>query len=114
MALVFAGRVEDVPPGRTLFVRLGGKVVILVHWAGCIYALEGICPHRNRPLEGASVWEYLLDCPWHHFQFDVRTGENVYPRNVYPRDMPELEEQIRALRTYPVVLRSGEIWVDPD
>ncbi len=114
MALLRAGRVEEVPPGRTLFVQLGEKALILGNWEGRIYALDGICPHRNRPLEGASLWEHLLDCPWHHFQFDVRTGENYYPRNVYPRDVEELERQVRPLRTYPVVLREGEIWVDLD
>jgi 4a-hydroxytetrahydrobiopterin dehydratase len=23
------------------------------------------------------LWDHLLDCPWHDFQYDIRTGENL-------------------------------------
>lgn len=112
MAFVKAGRAEEVPPGRTKLVRLGSRPVLLANWGGRVFALDGLCPHQGKLLDGAAVWDHVLDCPWHHFQFDVRTGENLYPRNVYPRDMPELEAQVRPLRTYPVHVQEGEIWVD--
>lgn len=112
MALQKLARVEEIPPGRTKFFRLGSKTVILANWAGQIYALHGICPHRNNPLEGAILWDHLLDCPWHHFQYDVRNGENHFPRNVYPADLPRLQEQVRPLKTYPVEVKEGEVWVD--
>ncbi len=112
MALVHAGRVEDLPPGRTKLVYLEAKPVLLVNWQGTVYALSGVCPHQGKLLEGATVWDHVVDCPWHHFQFDVRTGENFYPRNVYPRDLPHLERQVRPLSTYPVRIQEGEIWVD--
>ncbi len=105
-------RAEDIPPGRTQFVCVGEAPVVLANWAGRIYALHGVCPHRNNPLEGARVWNFLLDCPWHHFQYDVRSGENHYPRNVYPADMPHLQAQLHPLRTFPVQIRDGEVWVD--
>lgn len=74
--------------------------------------LDGICPHRQNPLEGATLLGYLLDCPWHHFQYDVRTGGNHFPRNVYPPDMPGLEAQLRPLRTYSVNVAGGDLLVD--
>ena len=74
--------VDQVPPGRTKFLCVGLTPVILANWAGRIYALEGICPHQKNPLEGATMWNHLLDCPFHHFQYDVRTGENYFPSNV--------------------------------
>ena len=85
---------------------------MLAHWSGGFYALDGLCPHRLNPLEGAQLWDHLLDCPWHHFQYDIRTGENYFPRNVYPRDYPALQEQLKPLRTYAVEIRGDEIWVD--
>lgn len=105
-------RVEDVPPGQTRFLRIGGRPLLLVNSAGLIHAFTGICPHRQFPLEGATLSGHLLDCPWHHFQYDVRTGENHYPRNVYPSDLPYLQAQLQPLRRYPVQLRDDEIWVD--
>jgi 3-phenylpropionate/trans-cinnamate dioxygenase ferredoxin subunit len=105
-------RVEEVPPGRTKFVCAGERPVIVSNYGGRIYALYGLCPHRNNPLEGAAMWDHLIDCPWHHFQYDVRTGENHFPKNVYPKDYPRLEEQLRPLKTYPVRVEDGEIWVE--
>ncbi len=86
--------------------------MILANYQGEIHAFHGLCPHRHNPLEGAVLWDYLLDCPFHHFQFDVRSGDNYFPKNVYPEDMPRLQSQVRPLRRYPVELREGEVWVD--
>jgi 3-phenylpropionate/trans-cinnamate dioxygenase ferredoxin subunit len=104
-------RAEDVPPGGTKFVCIDGKPVILANFDGSIHALRGICNHQHKPLEGARLWGNLLDCPWHHFQYDVRTGENHFPKNVYPKDIPRLQEQLKPLRRYAVEVRGGEIWV---
>jgi 3-phenylpropionate/trans-cinnamate dioxygenase ferredoxin component len=58
------------------------------------------------------MWDHLIDCPFHHFQYDVRTGENYFLRNVYPKDYPRLEEQLHPLETYRVDVREGDVWVD--
>ncbi len=82
---------------------------MLVHWEGRIHALSGLCPHQWKPLSGARVWGGLLTCPWHNYQYDIRTGENHYPRNVFP---PHLRDAVAPLETYPVEVRGAEIWVD--
>lgn len=91
---------------------MGEIPVVLANWNGRIFALHGRCAHQHLPLEGASMWEERLECPWHHFLYDVRTGENIYPSNVYPSDVPDLQEQLRPLGTYEVDLKGGEIWVN--
>ena len=64
--------------GWTRFNRPHGRqVLVLAHWAGWLFALEGFCPHRENPLEGAVLWDHLLDCPWHHFHYDIRTGRTI-------------------------------------
>jgi len=40
---------------------------------------DRICPYRFNPLEGAVLWGPLIDCSWHHFQFDRRTGVITFP-----------------------------------
>lgn len=107
-------RAEEVPPGRTKFACIDGRPVILANYAGSVYALNGICNHQYKSLEGAHLWDHLLDCPWHHFQYDVRTGENHFPKNVYPKDVPRLQEQVKPLDTYPVEIREGEVWANLD
>lgn len=105
------GRVEEIPPGETKYVCLDQVPVIVANWKGQFFALSGTCPHKHYPLEGARLWDQLLDCPWHHFQYDVRTGENYFPKNVYPEDYPRLRSQLQPLKTYPVEIKEGEIWV---
>jgi nitrite reductase/ring-hydroxylating ferredoxin subunit len=112
VAFVRLAAAEQIPPGQTRFVQAGGTPVILANYRGRIHALYGICPHQGNPLEGAALWDRYIDCPFHHFQFDVATGENRFPKNVYPSDMTHLAPQTRPLETYAVEVRDGEIWVD--
>lgn len=112
MAYVKLAPAESVPPGSTRFVCSAETPVILANYQGTIHAFHGLCPHQNNPLEGAVLWGNLLDCPFHHFQYDVRTGENHFPRNVYPNDLPHLQEQVRPLRIYPVEVKDGDVWVN--
>ena len=112
MAFQKLALVNEVPAGGTKYVCVRNTPVVLANWEGRIYALYGLCPHQNNPLEGAILWDNLIDCPFHHFQYDVKTGENYFPQNVYPQDYPELQEQLRPLKTYPVEVRDREVWVD--
>ena len=112
MAFVRLARAEDIPPGQTRFYRLDAGPVLLANYEETIYAVSGICPHQMNPLEGATMWGPLVDCPWHHFQFDCRTGANHFPANVYPKDLQHLRKQVAPLKRYAVEIRDGEVWVN--
>jgi 3-phenylpropionate/trans-cinnamate dioxygenase ferredoxin component len=112
VAWVRVARAEEIPPGRTLFVCVEGRPLLIARVGDEVFALDGLCPHRENPLDGATLLGYLLDCPWHHFQYDVRSGENRFPRNVYPADMPHLENQLKPIRKYAVKIEDGEIRVN--
>jgi len=63
--------------------------------------LQGLCGHQNLPLAGVRFGKEA-GLPW-HFQYDIRTGENLYPRRVYPLNaLPHLRQQICSCCTYPV------------
>jgi len=93
-------------------VRVEDRLVLLAHWQGRFYAFASHCPHQGQPLESAQLWEGMLECPWHHFRYDLATGVNRYPANVYPEDVPQLAEQLHPLPVYPVEVRDGEVLVD--
>jgi nitrite reductase/ring-hydroxylating ferredoxin subunit len=112
VALVKLARVEEIPPGQTKFFPLPTGPVVLANYDGSVYALSGICSHQLKPLDGAVLWGPLIDCPWHHFQFDCRTGENHFPANVYPKDLEHLRKQLMPLQRYAVEIRDGEVWVN--
>ena len=58
------------------------------------------------------MWDNLIDCPFHHFQYDVKAGRNYFPQNAYPKDYPKLQEQLKPLKAYPVEVPNIEVWVD--
>ncbi|MGH9627386.1 MAG: Rieske (2Fe-2S) protein, partial [Bryobacteraceae bacterium] len=64
------------PPGHTAFFRVRSTVVNV---EGEVFAMQWLCPHRGYPLKGACIFGDLPDCSWHHFKYDVRTGENQLP-----------------------------------
>jgi 3-phenylpropionate/trans-cinnamate dioxygenase ferredoxin subunit len=102
-------RVDEIPAGQTRFFCIDGRSVVIAHYEDRFYAVDGVCPHKGFEMEGAHLWGHLIDCPWHHYQYDIRTGENYFPKNVYPRDMAE---RVQPLASYRLELRGSEIWVE--
>jgi 3-phenylpropionate/trans-cinnamate dioxygenase ferredoxin subunit len=99
------------PPGQVRRVEVEGRVLALVNRDGQFYALDAVCPHQGGPLDQGELWRGALECPWHHFCYDPATGANLYPGNVYPSDLPQLQSQLRPANVYTVRVRGDEILV---
>jgi nitrite reductase (NADH) small subunit len=39
-------------------------------------AINNLCPHRGGPLAEGDLKGTLVTCPWHNWEFDVKTGAN--------------------------------------
>lgn len=109
---VEVARVEDVPEGAVRGARANGRMLALMNVQGKIYAVDGVCPHMKGPLWQGDIWQGQLECPWHHYRYDPLTGKNTYPANVYPEDVPELQEDIRPVKVYEVRVEGGRIFVN--
>lgn len=66
--------VADVEPGKVKPVKINGKTIALCNVQGTFYALDDVCIHRGGPLSEGYVEGHKLECPWHGWQFDVKTG----------------------------------------
>lgn len=104
-------RAGDLPPGQVRRVEVEGRVLALVNREGQFYALDAVCPHQGGPLDQGELWRGALECPWHHFRYDPATGANLYPGNVYPDDVPQLQGQLRPAKVYPVQVRGEHVLV---
>lgn len=81
-----AARTEECPPGAAIERVAGDRVVALFNVEGTLYALDGICPHQGGPLGEGELTGTIVTCPWHGWQFDVRTGQHCTgSRVVQPR-----------------------------
>ena|SRR5687767_9201266 len=73
---VDAGRVEDLPNGSSKTIELpDGRELALYNVNGEFFATENFCPHKGAPLADGILCEHVIECDWHGWQFDVRTGE---------------------------------------
>jgi nitrite reductase (NADH) small subunit len=109
------GPVDEFPPGSRRIVKLGSVTVGVFNVQGVFYAIRNFCPH-----EGASLClgrltgtnestdqcgEYnwgregmILRCPWHAWEFDLRTGESLFNAKL-------------RVKTYAASIRDGQVWL---
>jgi nitrite reductase/ring-hydroxylating ferredoxin subunit len=101
----------DLRPGSLAKVVVAGKAVLLARLEdGTVAAAAAVCPHRGEDLSGGTVYMGAVDCPLHHYLYDLRSGANRYPRNVFPAD---LAARLAPLPLYRVKEEEGWIWVGP-
>lgn len=69
-------------------VKVAGDALLAARLEdGTVAACSTVCPHEAADLAGGTIYMDAVDCPRHHYLYDLRTGENRYPRNVFPVDL---------------------------
>jgi nitrite reductase/ring-hydroxylating ferredoxin subunit len=86
--------------GRQLLV---GRMI-----GGGIVAVSPACPHRQLPMDGGLVLSGEIACPRHQYTYDARTGENLYPKKVFPAGRAR---DIEGVRTWVAREQEGWVWV---
>jgi nitrite reductase/ring-hydroxylating ferredoxin subunit len=71
-------KLSELPPGATKEVEHDGRIYALFNVDGEISAIDGICPHQGGPLAEGDLDGTIVTCPWHGWQFDVRTGQSTF------------------------------------
>jgi nitrite reductase (NADH) small subunit len=88
----------DVPPGCARIVQAGDRELALFNVDGTFHATQSECLHLKGPLGHGELSGCVITCPWHGWQYDVRTGENEFDRSL-------------VLETFEVVVEDGEVKV---
>jgi nitrite reductase/ring-hydroxylating ferredoxin subunit len=117
----------DIAIGGLKAVEIDGCEILLGNYDGTIYAVERRCGHMNAPCEMGSLRGYILTCPLHYAQFDIRTGQMLKKPFIKsdPEGLPEKfrnffahKEEMAAkintynLKTFTVIIEGEEILVD--
>jgi 3-phenylpropionate/trans-cinnamate dioxygenase ferredoxin component len=83
--------------------------------AGRPFAVSNRCRHLFAPLgKGHVTDEGCLQCPWHAALYDVGTGKMVRgPQGAFKplAGAVKATAGARALKTFPVEVRDGAIWL---
>lgn len=66
---------SEIPAGGAKIVTVGDRrVAIFKVKEGELYAVDNTCPHQGAPLGEGYLDGCVVTCPWHAWEFDVRTG----------------------------------------
>jgi nitrite reductase/ring-hydroxylating ferredoxin subunit len=68
----------DVLAGDRAVVDGDGRRILLLRVAGEIHAFDNACPHEGNPLVDGDVLGDQLECAYHGWRFDLRTGACLY------------------------------------
>jgi nitrite reductase (NADH) small subunit len=109
------GAATEFADGKIRIVGVNGREIGIVRWNGAMYAVNNLCTHQSGPvcsgvlsgrLTASSPGGMDLDsttpilaCPWHGWEFDLRTGRALH------------DDQHR-LRLFPVRVANGRVLVD--
>jgi nitrite reductase/ring-hydroxylating ferredoxin subunit len=107
---------DELVEAKPKIVTVAGREIGIVRWRDEVFALRNICPHQFGPVCGGYAMPMLTSdmagtidvdedrlvvvCPWHNWEFDARTGHAAWADAPY------------KLKTYPVKLESGRVYVD--
>jgi nitrite reductase (NADH) small subunit len=93
---VTVARADELTPGEVRRVQAGEDEIALARIGDDFYAVQGACLHLEGPLGDGRLEDHVLTCPWHGWQYDVRTGKNEFDLAI-------------QLRTYDVRVEDGEV-----
>lgn len=89
---------SDLPVNQAKVVEVNGKTIALYNAGGTLYATDNTCLHQGGPLGEGMLEGDVITCPWHMWEYDVRTGE-------------KLGEAALKVATYPVRVVGNDIQV---
>src|SRR4029079_8348195 len=118
MAEWLVGRAADIKEGDRKIVTAGKREIGIFHKNGAFYAYSNTCLHQGGPACEGMMIQNVVDvidkdhlyqgqtygdemhfvCPWHGYEYDLKTGECIGERK-------------QKLRKYEVVKRGEDIYV---
>jgi nitrite reductase/ring-hydroxylating ferredoxin subunit len=121
--------VDEIPVGSRKIVTVRGREIGIFNVGGAFYGLINRCPHQGAPLCQGEIVSRLvapmpgdyrltrpgemLRCPWHCWEFDIRTGQSLCdPNSVQARAFDVAVEAGKTLVEGPFVAESVQVTVE--
>jgi nitrite reductase/ring-hydroxylating ferredoxin subunit len=71
---VKVAQASDLQPGTGKVVAVKDRTIALFNVDGTFYAIDNTCLHRGGPLGEGELEDCVVTCPWHGWQFNIKTG----------------------------------------
>lgn len=77
MTFVKMGKTSDVPKGKGKVFKIEKKKIAVFNLDGEFYAIDNKCKHKGGPLGEGKLEGEIVTCPWHGWQYNVKTGQQI-------------------------------------
>ena len=68
------GSLAELRANGRLIAEIDADSVLVFEVEGSLVATSGACPHAGGPIHDGALCGAILSCPWHGYNFDLRTG----------------------------------------
>jgi nitrite reductase (NADH) small subunit len=92
-------RSEELLEGEAREWVEGSEIIALFRHGNELFAVDGICMHQGGPLSRGKVSHCIVTCPWHGWQYELRSGANATTGKP-------------MLKSYPIRENAGSIEID--
>lgn len=112
----WVARTEELTPGKAKIVKVDNREIGIFREQNNYYAVLNVCPHFHAEIckgriTGTLIAEdpdtlrmrhdlLVLRCPWHHWEFDIKTGKAI---------IPSIKQK---LKVYEVKEENGDIYIN--
>lgn len=93
---------EDVPRDDVTGLIVQGRDIALYGVGDEVFATDNLCSHGHARLCDGFLEGHEIECPLHQGRFDVRSGQ------------PACAPVTTAVRSYPVRIEGGRVWLALD
>ena len=90
---------DELTPGKGLVAEAKGKEIAVFNVDGTFFAIDNTCVHRGGPLGEGDLEGEVVTCPWHSWEFNVKTGQCV-------------NNPSACVKSYPVVLDGQDVKIE--
>jgi nitrite reductase/ring-hydroxylating ferredoxin subunit len=95
---VLATDEANVPEDSMRLANVVGRSILLARHSGQVYGLTNRCPHMGCSLSNGKLKGFIVTCPCHSWEFDIRNGQYRFNKAI-------------TLMTYECKIQDGKIFV---
>ena len=96
---VKACELRELAEGSGKLVTVSGKAVALFRVGERAVAVDAECPHEGGPLQDGTIEDGCVVCPWHHYKFELTSGQC------------DIDPSLKV-NTYPTAIEAGTVVVE--
>ncbi len=92
-------KLSELPAGKGREFLVEGRIIAVFLDNHAVRAIDGICAHQGGPISQGYLDVNCITCPWHGWQYDLNTGQNLITGK-------------KMLDCFPIEVRDDEVWID--